>query len=125
LCIQAGEKRLTRATKELVDWQGEVIDANRVYALARSGATNAEIAGALGVRWKTLRSRFGAAIRRGRANLRIALRSKQLQSACDEGGDARLLMWLGRQYLNQRDEPIGSRPEKNIKTYVQLDVEDV
>lgn len=114
-----------RSSKPLADWQGELIDANRVYALARSGATNGEIAGALGIRWKVLHARFGAAIRRGRANLRIALRSKQLQSACEEDGDARLLMWLGRQYLHQTDDPAGHAPDQHIKTYVKFDVDNV
>lgn len=116
---------MAREAKPILDSQGAPVDGSRVYALARAGATNGEIAGALGVRWKTLRYRFGAEIRRGRANLRIALRSKQLQSACEENGDARLLMWLGRQYLNQTDNPTGGEPGKNMKTYVQLDVEKV
>jgi hypothetical protein len=77
------------------------------------------------VRWKLLRARFSAAIRRGRASLRIALRSKQLQSACEEDGDARLLMWLGRQYLHQTDDPAGEAPDQHIKTYVKLDVENI
>ncbi len=111
--------------KPLTDWQGEIIDAGRVMGLARSGATNGEIAAALGVKWRLLRRRFGAAILRGRATLRISLRSKQLQSAFDEDGDARLLMWLGRQYLHQRDDSGTPLAERNVKTYVKFDVENV
>jgi len=77
------------------------IDMERVERLASLGTSPEEIADRLGVSERTIRRRCAAPIKKGAANLRNALRSKQVEVAM--AGNVAMLIWLGKQYLGQTD----------------------
>lgn len=79
------------------------IDLEKVEALGRLQATKSEIAAFLGVDEKTLREREGVdeAIARGFEYGKASLRRQQWLAA--QGGDVRMLIWLGKQWLGQSD----------------------
>ena len=83
------------------------IDPEEVRKLAKTGATQAEIASRMGVSLSTLQRRCGqdlkteAALRDGMNEMRVALRTKQVQVAL--AGNVTMLIWLGKQYLGQKD----------------------
>jgi hypothetical protein len=75
------------------------IDGGLVEVLASRGLTNREIAECWGCTARTLERRFGVEMRRGRQNLRMSIRVRQLRSAMK--GCAKMLMHLGCVYLGQ------------------------
>lgn len=79
------------------------VDLEKVEALARIQATRSEIAGFLGIDEKTLRHAPGVdeAIARGYEYGKASLRRQQWLAAA--GGSDRMLIWLGKQWLGQRD----------------------
>ena len=77
------------------------IDPAQVEELAAIMCTQAEMATVLGCSVKTLERRFGRAIEKGKARAATSLRRKQWQLA--EKGNVTMLIWLGKQYLGQRD----------------------
>jgi hypothetical protein len=50
----------------------------------------------------TLQRRFAANLAKGRQSLKSKLRRRQIRAALD--GNATMLIWLGKQYLDQRDQ---------------------
>lgn len=92
------------------------VDISRVRELARFMYAEDEIAVALGMSWSTFKTRksekpeIQIAIDEGKANGRRSLRSKQLETAM--GGNVAMLIWLGKQYLEQNDKTqLGSDPK--------------
>jgi hypothetical protein len=83
------------------------IDAKLVEKLARYGLADHEIADCIGVAESTLRARARAALAKGRAYLRLSLRRRQLRAAAK--GSVPMLIWLGKQYLGQRDQPVSEQ----------------
>jgi hypothetical protein len=85
------------------------IDLAKVRELARFMFTDEELAVALGVCSKTLQRRrhddpkFVQAIEEGHANGKKSLRAAQFQSAITNG-NITMQIWLGKQYLNQKDK---------------------
>lgn len=92
------------------------IDENQVTDLAGFGATNEEIASALGISEDTLTRRFADAIKKGKLNFYTSLRRLQARSAMGywttDGNTGRrkyiepsvtMQIWLGKQYLGQTD----------------------
>jgi hypothetical protein len=82
------------------------IDLEELERISVLHCADNEIAAWFGVTTRTIeRSRkepeFAAAIERGMAKGRIALRHAQIKSA--EGGDGIMGRWLGKQYLGQQD----------------------
>jgi hypothetical protein len=77
------------------------IDPSQVQALAAIGCTVAEIAATLDCSKDTLERRFAAFIEKGRERMKMSLRRHQIKAA--EKGNATMLIWLGKQYLGQRD----------------------
>lgn len=77
------------------------IDPNAVKALAQRGAKTSEIADVIGCSPDTLERRFAAEMVKGRADLRMSLREWQIQAA--KNGNVAMLIWLGKQYLDQKD----------------------
>lgn len=73
----------------------------QVEKLAALGLTNTEIADFYGVDKATVGRRFATILDKGRAQLRQKLRRKQLSVAM--GGNVAMLIWLGKQYLEQSD----------------------
>jgi hypothetical protein len=93
------------------------INQREFEALCEMQCTEEEICGVLGVTDKTLVSwtrrtyglTFSEAIKRFSARTKKSLRRWQLESA--KKGNATMLIWLGKQYLGQRD-----LPEDNVDT---------
>jgi hypothetical protein len=56
----------------------------------------------VGVSVDTLDRRFAAEIEKGRSNLRTSLRRWQLEAA--KKGNVAMLIWLGKQYLEQTEK---------------------
>jgi DNA-binding CsgD family transcriptional regulator len=78
------------------------IDERQVEKLASFGCTNTEIADVFGVDDSTIGKRFSKILAKGRGSLKQRLRKKQISVAM--GGSAALLIWLGKQYLEQSDK---------------------
>ncbi len=78
------------------------IDEEQVEEMAAIGCTVAEIAGIVGCSPRTVERRAAAPVARGRARLNISLRRRQVELAM--GGNASMLIWLGKQLLGQRDK---------------------
>jgi hypothetical protein len=82
------------------------INLEELKKWARAGATIPEMAARLGVSKATLdrrlaKPKFREALEGAKAELWISLRSKQVQMAL--AGDRVMLIWLGKQYLGQKD----------------------
>lgn len=77
------------------------IDANQVEQLAAIGCTMQEMAAVLGCHIDTLRDNYSDALEKGRNVGKTTLRSMQWNSA--KKGSVPMLIWLGKQRLNQRD----------------------
>jgi hypothetical protein len=77
------------------------IDADKIMRMARILCTTEEIAAVLNCSPDTIERRFAGVIQKGRERGRQSLRRKQYQLAMK--GDRTMLVWLGKQYLGQRD----------------------
>jgi len=77
------------------------IDSTLVERAAALGLTDDEIGQLLGVSRWTVERKAAAALNRGRAKLALRLRRMQWRAA--KRGSAAMLIWLGKQYLGQRD----------------------
>lgn len=77
------------------------IDPNEVYRLAKVGCSDSEIGSLLGCDPQTISRRFSGETTKGRMTLKRRLRRKQLELALK--GDRTMLIWLGKQMLDQRE----------------------
>ena len=77
---------------------------NQVEKLSSYGLTNKEIAEALGYDDTTLKRKFENFLIKGRVNLKQRLKKKQIQVAM--GGNVSMLIWLGKQYLDQSEKVV-------------------
>ena len=86
----------------------KILNAATVERLARIGATNEEIGVVCDCSRDTVQERIkdtpeiAAAIARGRADLKVSLRRMQVKLA--RTGNATMLIWLGKQLLDQHDK---------------------
>lgn len=78
------------------------IDPVIVEKMASIGCKNTEIADFFGCTDDTLYNRYSEELAKGRANLRMSLRQLQIKSA--NNGNVAMLIWLGKQYLDQQDK---------------------
>lgn len=78
------------------------IDLKVVEGMASIGATNCEIADFLGVAESSIRKHCDALLIRSRSGLKTRLRQAQLKAAI--GGNPAMLIWLGKQMLDQKDK---------------------
>ena len=78
------------------------IDAEEVEKLAGMQCTMAEMAAWFGCDPQTIANRFSDETTKGREEGKMSLRRKQLSVAM--GGNVAMLIWLGKQYLGQRDK---------------------
>ena len=81
------------------------IDLEAVKELASEGNTQADIADALGFARSTFGNRedLKKAYWDGMAEMRLSLRHFQYKAARD--GNIQMLIWLGKQFLDQKDQP--------------------
>jgi hypothetical protein len=78
------------------------IDGKLVQKLAQLGCKTTEIADFIGCSVDTLDRRFADELAKGRASLKMSLRQWQLDAA--KKGNASMLIWLGKQMLDQKDQ---------------------
>ena len=76
-------------------------EQEKIKKLASYGLTNKEIAEALGYDENTLKRNFEIFLIKGRVNLKERLKRKQIAVAMK--GNVTMLIWLGKQYLDQRE----------------------
>jgi AraC-like DNA-binding protein len=78
------------------------ISAKSVEELAALGCNPEEIAGVLGCSRDTIDRNFAEQVALGRMRLAKKLRERQIDIAMN--GSVPLLIWLGKQYLGQREK---------------------
>jgi AraC-like DNA-binding protein len=78
------------------------IDVETLKKLAAIQCSYAEMAAILGVNESTLTRRFAQVIKEGREHGKSSLKRKQYEVAM--GGNTTMLIWLGKQHLEQRDK---------------------
>jgi hypothetical protein len=81
----------------------KMVDRDLIAKLASIQCTNKEIAEVVGISETALTKRFGKIIDNNKQKGRQSLRRTQWQKAHD--GDTRMMIFLGKQYLNQKDNP--------------------
>ena len=84
----------------------KVVPPNEVYKLAQIGCKDTEIAAWFGIDENSLRYNFSVELLKGRENLKQSLRRAQLSLALS--GNAVMLIFLGKNYLGQSDNPINT-----------------
>lgn len=77
------------------------IDPDVVERLAFIHCTNSEIAAVVGCSVDTIADRFSDVIKHGREKGKMSLRRWQFKKA--ESGNVAMLIWLGKQCLDQRE----------------------
>ena len=80
----------------------KVVDQEAIKKLAQLHCTYDEIAEFLGVSTKTLQRNYVHLIKKGREMGKISLRRAQFEKAI--GGNVAMMIWLGKQHLDQRDK---------------------
>ncbi len=78
------------------------INPQQVAELAAIGCTMIEMAAVLDCSVDTLENRFSDVIKKNRQEFKMSLRRFQYRAA--EEGDRTMLVWLGKQYLEQTDK---------------------
>lgn len=78
------------------------IDPRKVFELAKIGCSVEEIGTVLGCSAMTLHRRFQRELDLGRDDMRTSLRRWQYMKAKE--GSVPMLIWLGKQYLEQREK---------------------
>jgi len=84
----------------------KVVFDEDVYKLAAMGCSNIEIARWFDIDQNTLDYNFKTIIEKGREELKHSLRRAQIKLALS--GNATMLIWLGKNILNQQENPINS-----------------
>jgi lambda repressor-like predicted transcriptional regulator len=77
------------------------VDREEIWKLARIGCTLREMSFMTGLAEETIRKNFAKELEHGQSAGKRALRRKQMEKAM-EGSD-RMLVWLGKQYLGQKE----------------------
>lgn len=90
--------------KGMKHFDKDVIDSNRdlVERLAAIGTTDEELGFVLDMSEPSVKNHYRLELSRGRANLRTALRKAQFESAVNDKNST-MLIWLGKNYLGQKD----------------------
>ena len=88
----------------------KTVPPDEVYKLAALGCNNKEIATWFGIDPETVKYNFHTYIEKGREDLKIRLRRAQLKAALD--GNVVMLIFLGKQYLGQSDNPANTDMDK-------------
>lgn len=79
------------------------LDHDLIFKLATLHCTYVEISEVAGTTVAILEKRFKNLIEKGRAEGKKSLRRAQMEKAL--AGDVRMLIWMGKQYLDQKDTP--------------------
>ena len=79
----------------------KALDEELIHKLASIFCTLEEIAYICGCSHDTLQRRYNHILEAGRANAKMSIRRKQMEVAL--AGNAGMLIWLGKQYLKQKE----------------------
>lgn len=96
-----------------------VVDESEVEKLAAMFCSLEEIASFFNVNISTIQRRFAQAIDRGRNKGKISLKRKQYLVAMD--GNVQMLIWLGKQHLDQKDKKEVSAEDGSNVVYMSYD----
>ncbi len=99
------------------------ISAVQVYKLAKMHNTNEEIAEFFGCSTDTVERRFAGELAKGRAEGKQRLR--KLQWIAAEKGNVIMQIWLGKQYLGQKDKSEVEQTNREIKIEISKDDENL
>ncbi len=94
------------------------IDAKQVEILASFGHNLSEIGLVVGCSHDTLQRRFALPIKKGQVELHISLRQAQYKSAI-QNLNVTMLIWLGKQYLGQRNEPASTTQDDQLEEIIR------
>ena len=86
-------------TGRIVGRNRQVVDPLQVEKYAQLGCKETEIARLVNIDRDTLRYNFAEELERGKANLKMSLRRKQVEVALQ--GNVVMLIWLGKNLLGQ------------------------
>ena len=89
-----------------------VVPPDEVYKLATMGCPDREIAEWFDVNEDTLRYNFKSYLTKARAHLKQRLRQAQLRTALE--GNPTMLVWLGKNILQQSDNPYSTDDNKPL-----------
>jgi uncharacterized protein YoxC len=81
------------------------LDKDLIFKLASIMCTYEEIAEVVGTSVSTLQKRYKHLIEKGQANGKKSIRRAQFEAAVEKK-DVRMLMFLGKNYLGQQDQPV-------------------
>ena len=90
----------------------KVIPPAEVFKLAQIGCKDIEIANWLGIAEDTLRNNFAVELLKGREALKQSLRRAQISLALS--GNATMLIFLGKNYLGQSDQPLNTEANQPL-----------
>lgn len=93
------------------------LDERQIRELASIGCAMTEIAVVMDCHVDTLRDNYPKAISEGRENGKISLRKAQWKSALS--GNVQMLIWLGRFYLQQREEMTLTSNEPDVRRLLE------
>jgi|TARA_X000000950_G_scaffold198320_1_gene238864 hypothetical protein len=88
------------------------VDTKIIENMASIHCTNKEIAEVLSISVDTLQRNFPDILQKGRANGKAKLRRLQWQKA--EEGNPTMLIWLGKQMLDQKEQPISTEDNQPL-----------
>jgi hypothetical protein len=90
------------------------IDFKLVEVLASKNCTDEEIAAIVGVAESTLKKRARGSLRRGRSQIKLKLRQKQIDVALK--GNVTMLIWLGKNVLKQTDRMAHTVSDEDLRS---------
>lgn len=90
-----------KKTNRKVGRPAKKLNAAQITKLAKYGLTQEEMADFFNVSVDTIARNYAEAYKKGRAALCESLKRKQVQLALK--GDKTMLVWLGKQYLGQKE----------------------
>jgi AraC-like DNA-binding protein len=97
------------------------IDPIEVRKLASYGCNLNEIADFFGVSTDTIRRRFREDVSKGKVDVKIRLRKAQLKAAIEDRNPT-MLVWLGKNMLNQSDH--GAIEEDELIESIDFGIDD-
>jgi len=82
----------------------KILDENKIAELIGKAFTVEFVANFMGVHVDTLYANYSDALRKGKCFRNGCLQAKQYKAAMTGAGNTTLLIWLGKQWLGQKDK---------------------
>ena len=97
------------------------IDTEQVQNLARFGCSDIEIADFYGCHSSLIGKSYSKFTTKGRAEKKLRLRQLQWKSA--EAGNVTMQIWLGKQYLDQKDkQELTGKDGESLVTGIKVEI---